>query len=461
MSKELNDLKSYLPDIEEQVSNIEFLNGNSILSAGSFKSQNFRTGQSGWELTAKGDLEANSGTFRGDLIAGSLHIPDQDTTANSFHVQADADTWWGATETNFDANNDNAKAYVLKTGVAKFQEITLSNNVTLIGLQSGSEISIQGWQHDMAFTASDNDTVAWASGTITLMDGTTYSITGANTGNMAAITYIYLDTAVSTTALQTTTTASSAVGSGKILVAVAQNVTSGKSAVFQVFGGKALGGLGKLIVAGDITAATITANEIAANTITANEINVSQLSAIAADLGTVTAGTVTGATLRTAASGSRINMDTTSLVAYDDAAAKVFEVLISGADVGDVIIGDYAGNQGIKYDKSAGTISYRGVTVEWVDVADGASTKPDNNATVGATAGTDLKDSGANTLGDSDIMNIRSMTAGETINGATLPVAVYQNTTDNEVYACDGNDTTKLKFIGFAISNSTDGVVTN
>lgn len=47
--------------------------------------------------------------------------------------------------------------------------------------------------------------------------------------------------------------------------------------------------------------------------------------------------------------------------------------------------------------------------------------------------------------------------AGATINGATLPVPVYQNKTDNEMYACDGNDLDKLKFLGFAISNSTDG----
>lgn len=52
---------------------------------------------------------------------------------------------------------------------------------------------------------------------------------------------------------------------------------------------------------------------------------------------------------------------------------------------------------------------------------------------------------------------IRQMTAGATINGATLPVPVYQNKTDNEFYACDGNDTSALKFLGFAISNGTDG----
>lgn len=51
----------------------------------------------------------------------------------------------------------------------------------------------------------------------------------------------------------------------------------------------------------------------------------------------------------------------------------------------------------------------------------------------------------------------KSMTAGETINGATLPVPVYQNRSDNEVYACDGNDSARTDFLGFATSNSTDG----
>lgn len=51
-------------------------------------------------------------------------------------------------------------------------------------------------------------------------------------------------------------------------------------------------------------------------------------------------------------------------------------------------------------------------------------------------------------------VNIR--TAGATITGATLPVPVYQNKTDNEFYACDANDTAAMKFMGFAISDGTD-----
>lgn len=50
----------------------------------------------------------------------------------------------------------------------------------------------------------------------------------------------------------------------------------------------------------------------------------------------------------------------------------------------------------------------------------------------------------------------KSLTAGATINGATLPVPIYQDSTSFKVLACDGNDTATLKFIGFAVSNSTD-----
>lgn len=176
---------------------------------------------------------------------------------------------------------DSATYYVLwdkSAGTLTVHGAAISNP-TLTGIQSGSEISIQGWQHDMTFSATDHDTVAWTSGTITLLDGTTYSIDSGNTGTMSAVTYIYLDIATSTTVLQTTTTASDAVGSGKILVAVAQNVASGKKAIFQVFGGKALGGSGKLITADDIVANTITANEIAANTIKAGQIEAGTITA--------------------------------------------------------------------------------------------------------------------------------------------------------------------------------------
>lgn len=56
----------------------------------------------------------------------------------------------------------------------------------------------------------------------------------------------------------------------------------------------------------------------------------------------------------------------------------------------------------------------------------------------------------------SSVANKKAMTAGETINGATLPVPVYQDPADGQIYACDANVNTKYHFIGFAITNGTD-----
>jgi len=47
--------------------------------------------------------------------------------------------------------------------------------------------------------------------------------------------------------------------------------------------------------------------------------------------------------------------------------------------------------------------------------------------------------------------------AGETINGATLPVPCYLLASDNEWYASDANDDGKNHVDGFAITNGTDG----
>jgi len=85
-----------------------------------------------------------------------------------------------------------------------------------------------------------------------------------------------------------------------------------------------------------------------------------ELSAPSGTLGTITAGTITGATIQTATSGARVLLNTDKLVAYDDAGAEVLKVLISGTDVGDVIIGDFANDKGLKWDKSAGTFTVKG-----------------------------------------------------------------------------------------------------
>ena len=46
---------------------------------------------------------------------------------------------------------------------------------------------------------------------------------------------------------------------------------------------------------------------------------------------------------------------------------------------------------------------------------------------------------------------------GETISGATTPQASFIKEADGELYACDANDTARLRFDGFVISDTTDG----
>jgi hypothetical protein len=128
-------------------------------------------------------------------------------------------------------------------------------------------ISILGWAGNFVFTALSNVNVSWNLGSITLSDGTVFTIQAGSTGTMSAVTYIYFDKSVSETALQITTTAANAVGVNKILVAVAQNVVAGKLATWKFLGGA---GEGVLITADNIAANTITGNELATNNIITN-----------------------------------------------------------------------------------------------------------------------------------------------------------------------------------------------
>lgn len=323
-------------------SKIESLNV-SKLRAGSvnvdeyLQSTGYVAGSTGWRINGDGSVEFDSGYFRGDITGatgtfsgtitgGSLNIPDT-TTANSFHVETDGDTFWGTTPALFTSNNENATSYILKTGAARF------SSVKITGLASGSsldgqyflvnsvasasaKLALRGWTQTCAFTVTDADTIAWGAGTLTASDGTAYSIGASNTGNMVAKTYIYLDIGVSTTAYQVTTTATTAIGDGKLLIAIAQNgtgeatffllnnnsynidaanivagsITANEIAAATITGAKIAA---TTITAANITALTITAAEIAANTITAGKMSVTDLSAISANIGSITSGSIT------------------------------------------------------------------------------------------------------------------------------------------------------------------------
>lgn len=126
---------------------------------------------------------------------------------------------------------------------------------TVVLPASDPNVSDRNWVTTTAFSSTDADTVSWGAGTFTSADGTAYSIDAGNTGNMTAKTYIYLDTNVSETEYQTTTTATDAVGAGKVLVAIAEDSTG--EATFLVLNDESLN-----IDAANIVANSITANEL-------------------------------------------------------------------------------------------------------------------------------------------------------------------------------------------------------
>jgi hypothetical protein len=237
----------------------------------------------------------------------------------------------------------------------------------------------QSFNTGIVFSATDHDTVQWTAADITFSDETTYSIGSGNTGTMSALTYIYIDTDLSTTVLQVTTTFGNTVGDNKILLCVAQNIADSNQKAFfvpavGVFGinetvigdnsiatGKiqALAITAAEIAANTITAAkiaalTITAAEIAATTITgakmvagtvtATQLTGTTLSALYADLGTITAGsldavtitgsTITGGTVRTSASGERVELTSANtLDVYSSIGAKIFDMQVESVGV--------------------------------------------------------------------------------------------------------------------------------
>lgn len=229
------------------------------------QSDNFVSGSAGWKLGADGEIEAVGLSLTGGTLKHSK---------TSFTDSTHGGYWIGSLGFYFGSASD-ASYIKYNIGTADFTLHGLNiTSPTLTSIQAGSEIAIQGWSHNMAFTATDHDTVAWASGSIKLLDGTIFNIVAGNTATMSAITYIYFSKADSETVLQTTTTYSTALGSNKILVCTAQNVASGKKAIFQSFSGKALGGASKLMVTDNLAANCVTANLVGTNEIITNSANI-------------------------------------------------------------------------------------------------------------------------------------------------------------------------------------------
>ena len=80
-----------------------------------------------------------------------------------------------------------------------------------------------------------------------------------------------------------------------------------------------------------ILAGNITTEKLAAGAVTSTKMTVSELSAISAAMGEITSGIITAGTLRTAASGTRVNIDSDGILGYDATLGQTFKLLTDGS----------------------------------------------------------------------------------------------------------------------------------
>lgn len=80
------------------------------------------------------------------------------------------------------------------------------------------------------------------------------------------------------------------------------------------------------VITGTISAGAITTDKLAAGAVTSDKITATSLSAITTNLGNITAGLITGATIQTAASGSRVVMDSTGIRGYGLTGSTIFSI---------------------------------------------------------------------------------------------------------------------------------------
>lgn len=276
LGRKANSTNGFTIPSPEATNAFNQVGNNTLVQNNPVQSPNYIPGQYGFTLNPDGSAEFQDIVATGNITAETITV-DSGTIAD-FEIGTDyirdvgnsfglASTVTGSDDVRFwagdtYANRATADFRVTEAGAVTASNLTITGGSVAVSTLNGTislsnlNAAAQGWTQTSVFSVTDADTVAWGAGTFTTAAGTSYSINSGNTGNMAAATYIYLDTGVSTTAYQTTTTATTAVGSGKVLIAKAQNGTG--EATFQVFGG--IGG--QNIDAASIVANSITANEL-------------------------------------------------------------------------------------------------------------------------------------------------------------------------------------------------------
>jgi len=364
-------------------------------------------------------------------------------------------------------------------GTTTFSIDGTTGNATFLGTISAGSVVVgytRSFVSTIAWTSTDQDTASWSTGTVTDAGGTAYSIASGNTGNIAAKTYIYLDPDVSITVLQTTTTATNAVGGSKILLAI---VTAGASASINC-AIDVITSSGTVIDGGRITTNSVTLSQLNFTPLTssgatgaviatinasvegiaidADNISISGSTTFSAGYDPTSKVAALAGSYNSAASAARISIfpdANTGIVAYTtDGTSVVFKVEVGGTNVGDVTLGNYAGGVGMLWDQSAGALYIKGNmtagSIDGVTITGGTIT--------GSTIKT--KSTGVRVQMDANDSNIGFYDAGNDLVGE-----MDDNGTDFYIQAHDGRnlalgaDSTGKVYINDTLDMNTNNIV--
>lgn len=269
------------------------------------------------------------------------------------------------------------------------------------------DIANWGWGQTCVFSSVSSVKVDWGSGAFKSADGTSYAISAGTTGTMSAKTYIYFDVIVSPTTYQITTVPGNAVGIGKVLIAVAQNSSSGNATwnlnqATQIVGDNILANsinaskitTGQLIVGTNVGLGTAQDSSgvttIIGNTVTTGFVNALSITAGSVAAENITGTYITGKTVRTATSGARIQMNGSN---------NHIEYLYDNSVYGSMFVQTYAQGNGIRIESSS-----TGAEIELIE----GSTL--NHAYIGFNGLGLTIDSSGNTTFDGNILPIANNT---------------------------------------------------
>jgi len=321
-----------------------------------------------------------------------------------------------------------------KSNVTTFAIDGTTGDATFMGTIMAGAVVVgytKSFVSTLIWTSVDQDTATWSAGAITDAAGTVYTITGGTTGNIIATTYVYLDTAVSITLLQTTTTPTTAIGTGKTLLAI---VTKGATPVINcaidviwskgtvIDGGKITTGsislsqlnFVPLSSSGLTTAIVATINASAEGiVISGGKVEISGSTTFSAGYDPTTKVASAGGNYASAPTGARVLIFPSANIGMqviDDIGGNVLEIMVGGTTVGDIIVGDYSGGHGMLWDKSASRLYIKG------------------NLTAGDMSGVDI------TIGSGDAV-FRAASAGIWLGDADFSDAPFRVNMDGDVVA--------------------------